>query len=150
MYGLYMVGPQVERYYGKRRFALIYFVSGILGSLFSCVFMSEYTAIHGGGLGASGAIFGLLTSVGYFSYYYRATLQDTLKNSITPVIASNLLLSMMVAKISFSAHIGGLIGGLLISMAIGIGDKGRKSDQINGLIVLILMIAFMAYMIIGK
>ncbi len=150
MYALYVVGPQVERYYGKRRFAFIYFTSGILGSLFSSVFMSEATALYGGSLGASGAIFGLLGSVGYFSYYYRATLQDTLRNNVTPVIASNLLLSLMVPGIDFFGHVGGLIGGLLTSMAIGIGDKGRKSDQINGVIVLILMFAFMIYMLIGK
>ena len=150
MFALYTVGPQVERYYGKRRFAFIYFISGVLGSLFSSVFMSEFVAQNGGGVGASGAIFGLVTSVGYFSYYYRATLQDTLKNSITPVLASNLLLSLMVPQIGFAGHIGGLIGGLLTSMAIGIGDKGRKSDQINGVIVLILMYIFMIYMLIGK
>ena len=33
-----MIGPQVERYYGKRRFAFIYLVSGMLGSVFSCAF----------------------------------------------------------------------------------------------------------------
>lgn len=56
----------------------------------------------------------------------------------------------MVPGIDFFGHVGGLIGGLLTSMAIGIGDKGRKSDQINGAIVLILMFAFMIYMLIGK
>ena len=40
----------------------------------------------------------------------------------------------------------GLIGGILISMAIGIGDKGRKSDEINSLIVLILLFIAMTYM----
>ena len=39
MYALYILGSQVERYYGKRRFLLIYFLSGLMGSLFSCVFM---------------------------------------------------------------------------------------------------------------
>ena len=150
MYALYMIGPQVERYYGKRRFAFIYLVSGMLGSVFSCTFMSEVVAANGGSLGASGAIFGLLGSIGYFSYYYRATLQDSLRNSVTPVIVSNLLLSVMVPGIDFWGHIGGLIGGLLTSMVIGIGDKGRKSDQINGGIVLVLMFAFMIYMTLSR
>ena len=48
------------------------------------------------------------------------------------------------------AHLGGLIGGILISMAIGLGDKGRKSDEINGIIVLILMIIFMIYMLVTR
>ncbi len=150
MYALYIIGPQVERYYGKRRFAFIYIVSGLLGSIFSCAFMSETVALYGGSIGASGAIFGLLGSIGYFSYYYRATLQDTLRNNVTPVIVSNLLLSILVPGIDFFGHVGGLIGGLLTSMLIGIGDKGRKSDQINGAIVLVLMFVFMIYMTLGR
>ena len=145
-----MIGPQVERYYGKRRFAFIYLVSGMLGSVFSCAFMSDVTAMYGGSIGASGAIFGLLGSIGYFSYYYRATLQDSLRNNVTPVIVSNLILSILVPGIDFFGHVGGLIGGLLTSMVIGIGDKGRKSDQINGAIVLVLMFVFMIYMTLGR
>ena len=143
MYALFIVGPQVERYYGKRRFALIYFVSGLLGSLFSCVFSSEFSF----SLGASGAIFGLFGSIAYFTYYYRATLQGMLRSQIVPVILVNLAIGFMIPGIDVSAHIGGLIGGILTSMFIGIGDKGRRSDEINGLIVLILMIAFMCYLI---
>ncbi len=48
------------------------------------------------------------------------------------------------------AHIGGLIAGILVSMAIGIGDKGRKSDEINGIIVLVLLFAFMTYLLITR
>ena len=146
MYALYVLGPQVERYYGKAKFLTIYFVSGLLGSVFSCVFMPE-NAIS---IGASGAIFGLLGSIAYFTYYYRATLQNALRNQVLPVILINLLLGFVVADIDVFAHIGGLIGGLLISMGIGIGDKGRKSDQINGIIVLILMFIFMLYMTFNK
>lgn len=148
MYALYILGSQVERYYGKRRFLLIYFLSGIMGSLFSCVFMK--TNVFGVSIGASGAIFGLMGSIAYFTYYYRATLQGVLREQIIPVIVLNLLLGMMIQSIDLFAHIGGLIGGLLISMAIGIGDKGRKSDQINGIIVFILMIIYMFYMTMIK
>ena len=146
MYALFVLGPQVERYYGKSKFLLIYFVSGMLGSLFSCLFMNDVSF----SVGASGAIFGLLGSIAYFSYYYRATLQNLLRSQIVPVILINLSLGLFIPGIDIFAHLGGLIGGILISMAIGIGDKGRKSDEINGLIVLILMIAFMVYMLISK
>lgn len=146
MYALYLLGPIVERYYGKIRFIFIYFISGLLGSLFSCVFMSSNTYA----IGASGAIFGLLGSMAYFTYYYRATLQGILRSQIMPVIIINLGLGLFIPGIDVSAHIGGLIGGILASMAIGIGDKGRKNDQINGIIVTILMIVFMLYMTFVK
>ncbi len=146
MYALYLLGPIVERYYGKTKFILIYFISGILGSLFSCVFMSSNTYA----IGASGAIFGLLGSIAYFTYYYRATLQGLLRSQILPVILINLGLGLFIPGIDVSAHIGGLIGGILTSMAIGIGDKGRKNDQINGIVVILAMIGFMLYMTFAK
>lgn len=146
MYALYILGPQVEKYYGRCKFALIYFLSGILGNIFSCVFMDSNVF----SIGASGAIFGLLGSIAYFTYYYRATLQGLLRSQVVPVILLNLVIGLVIPGIDVSAHLGGLIGGVLISMAIGIGDKGRRSDQINGIIVYVLMMAFMIYMIFTK
>ena len=146
MYALYILGPQVERYYGKTRFAFIYIISGLMGSLFSAVFMADNVL----SLGASGAIFGLLGSIAYFTYYYRATLQGLLRSQIMPVIMINLLLGLLIPNIDIVAHLGGLIGGVLVSMAIGIGDKGRKNDSINGYIVTILMILYMLYMLFTK
>ncbi len=146
MIALYSIGPVVERYYGKSKFLLIYLVSGLLGSIFSGVFMTADSI----SIGASGAIFGLLGSICYFTYYYRATLQGILRGSIMPVIIINLVIGFLSSSIDLSAHIGGLIGGILISMAIGIGDKHRKSDQINGLVVLILMATFLIYMMMTK
>ncbi len=146
IYALYILGPQVERYYGKLKFVIIYFISGLLGSIFSCVFM-DYNTFS---LGASGAIFGLLGSIAYFTYHYRSTLQGFLRNQIVPVILINLALGLFISGIDLSAHIGGLIGGILCSMAIGIGDKGRKQDQINGIIVLILMASILIYFITIK
>lgn len=146
MIALYSIGPVVERYYGKSKFLLIYLVSGLLGSIFSGVFMTADSI----SIGASGAIFGLLGSICYFTYYYRATLQGILRGSIMPVIIINLVIGFLSSSIDLSAHIGGLIGGILISMAIGIGDKHRKSDQVNGLVVLILMAVFLIYMMMTK
>ena len=146
MYALWMLGPTVERYYGRLKYAFIYIVSGLLGSLFSCVFMSSNTI----SIGASGAIFGLLGSLTYFTYYYRATLQGMLRGQIIPVIVINLVLGLIISSIDLSAHIGGLVAGLLSSMMIGIGDKGRRSDEINGGIVLVLTFMFMIYMLITK
>ena len=44
-----------------------------------------------------------------------------------------------------AAHIGGLIGGILTSLALGVTDKTRKADKINGLIVLALYFTFIIY-----
>jgi rhomboid protease GluP len=67
-----------------------------------------------------------------------------------PVIMVNLVLGFLMPGIDVYAHIGGLIGGILISMWIGIGDKNRKVDQINGAIVFISMFLFMLYLVLTK
>jgi rhomboid protease GluP len=146
MYALYVVGPQVEKYYGRMKFLYIYILGGLMGSVFSGVFMDEFTY----GIGASGAIFALFGSVAYFTYYYRATLQGLLRSQIVPVILVNLFLGFVLPGIDVYAHIGGLIGGILISMWIGIGDKNRRVDQINGAIVFISMFLFMLYLTLTK
>ena len=43
----------------------------------------------------------------------------------------------MIPGIDNFAHIGGLIGGLLVSKAVGINSKDKKSDKINGIIMII-------------
>lgn len=37
-----------------------------------------------------------------------------------------------MSGIDNAAHIGGLIGGFLIAMAVGVPNKSSKSDIING------------------
>lgn len=146
MYALYTLGPQVERYYGSKRFIFIYFLSGIMGNIFSSLFLMSGEI----SLGASTALFGLLGSISYFTYYYRATIQNFLNSPILPTLIVNLIISLSVTNIGLMGHVGGFIGGLLIAMSIGIGDKGRKTDQINGTIVYILMTISLLYMILIK
>lgn len=146
MYALYILGTRVERYYGSKRYIVLYLISGLVASLFSCVFNN----INVISIGASGAIFGLFGSIAYFTYHYRGTLREFLTSGIIPTLLLNLIIGFANTGIDMAAHIGGIIGGLLIAMSIGIGDKTRKNDNINGIIVLLLMIAFLIYMVMIK
>jgi len=137
MYALFVIGNQVETYLGKFKFTLVYLISAVTGSLMSCVF-SETISV-----GASGAIFGLLGSLLYFGYHYRLYLGDVLKRQIIPLIIANLALGFMLSGVDNAAHIGGLIGGYLATMALGVKGKSKKEDIINGTIVLLIYIAFL-------
>ena len=79
--------------------------------------------------GASGAIFGLLGALLYFGYYYRTYLGSTLTRSIVPVIIINLLIGLFNTGIDNAAHIGGLVGGILLTMAVGVPDKSNKNNN---------------------
>ena len=144
MYSLYIIGSQLETFIGKARFIFVYIISAISGSLMSLIFTA------GASVGASGAIFGLLGSLLYFGYHYRIYLGSVLKNQIIPIIILNILLGFMLPGVDNAAHIGGLIGGYLATVSIGIKNKSNRNEMINGIIVLVIYIAFLVYMGIFK
>ena len=140
MYALYIIGPQVESFYGKFKYFLIYILSGVSGSILSITFSSNTVSA-----GASGAIFGLMGALLYFGFFYRNYLGSVIKSQIVPIIILNLVIGFSTSGIDNAAHIGGLIGGILTSLALGVTDKTRKADKINGLIVLVLYFTFIIY-----
>lgn len=146
MYSLYVIGPQLESFFGKTKFIVIYILSGVIGNLLSMTFLQDNVV----SVGASGAIFGLLGSLLYFGYHYRVYLSGVIKSQIIPLILLNLTIGFLSAGINNVAHIGGLIGGILITMAVGVKYKSSKSDIINGIIMTIIFLAFLAYMIFVK
>lgn len=143
MYSLVIIGTQVETFIGKFKFLFVYLISALVGSLLSLIF-NEANIVS---VGASGAIFGLMGALLYFGYHYRLYLSEAIKNQIIPVIVLNLLLGFMVSGVDNAAHIGGLIGGYLASMAMGIENKSKLRDKANGWIVLILLIVFLSYIV---
>ena len=136
-YALYMVGSMVEGYYGRKKYIIIYLVSALTGSLLSICMSSSFS------IGASGAIFGLLGSLLYFGYHYRVYFGSVILSRIIPVVIINLGIGFMISGIDNFAHIGGLIGGFLISKALGINSKDKKSDKINGIIMTFIYVVFL-------
>ncbi len=140
MYSLWIVGSQVENYMGKTKFLIIYFLSALLGSFFSLVFLGNNVSI-----GASGAIFGLLGSLLYFGYHYRLYLSNALTSQIIPIIVVNLVLGFIISGVDNACHIGGLIGGYLATMMVGLKYKTSNSERINGALVYIMLLGFLIY-----
>ena len=141
MYSLSIIGKQVETYYGKIKMIIICLVSGLCGSLLSAVSGTNC------GVGFSGAIFGLIGSLLYFGYHYRLYLGEALKKEIIPLVLYNLALSLLIPNIDFYAHLGGLIGGFLCSMALGVEGKSKINERINGVITTIIFVAFLFLLI---
>lgn len=141
MYSLYILGSEIENLYGKIKYLIIFIGSGICGSILSMAFTHNTVAA-----GSSGAIFGLLGSLLYFGYYYRAYLGNTIKKTVIPVIVINLIIGFMSRGIDNAAHIGGLVGGILLSMLVGVPGKKSKRDSINGIIITIIYVIFISYL----
>ncbi len=143
MYSLYIIGPQLESFFGKVKYTIIFIGSGIIGNLLSMAFLQDNMVA----VGASGAIFGLLGALLYFGYHYRVYLSGVIKSQIVPLIILNLIIGFMISSINNLAHIGGLVGGVLLSMAVGVKYKSNKSDIINGIVMTFIFVGFLCYMI---
>jgi rhomboid protease GluP len=142
MYALYIIGSQIESFYGHFKYLGIYFFSILTGSLLSMIFNTNAISA-----GASGAIFGLLGAMLYFGYHYRVYLGNSIRSQIIPIIILNLGMGLFMPGIDVSAHLGGLLGGFLISTAIGVKYKSTKFERINGVIVSILALLFLIYIV---
>ena len=140
-YTLYIIGSQVESYLGKTKYSMIYFMSLLIASLTSMTFGGETMSI-----GASGAIFGIMGALIYFGYHYRVFLGNIVKTQIIPLVLLNLSLGFILTGVDNFAHIGGLIGGVLSTMALGIDNKSTKSEMINGWIILGIYCIFIVYL----
>lgn len=141
MYALYVIGQQIESFFGKLKYLGIYLLSALAGNLMSLLF------IDGISVGASGAIFGLLGSLLYFGFHYRVYLANALRTQIIPIILLNLLLGFINPSINTFAHIGGLVGGILITMAFGDKYKSKSVDKINGWILTSIYFLFLVFMV---
>lgn len=119
MYSLYNLGPQLERIAGPARFLEIYLGSAICGNLMTWIVESRRGSWRVSA-GASGAIFGL-----FGVYLAMAVLPGGLGGYTLPVesilitIAVNLIGGILLRRqINNAAHIGGLIGGFLLAIAL--------------------------------
>ena len=137
MYSLYIIGREVENLFGK----IIFILSGIFGSIMSLAFTHNTISA-----GASGAIFGLLGALLYFGMHYRTYLGEAIKRSIIPIIVVNLIIGFFAEGIDLAAHIGGLVGGVLVAMMVGVPDKSKTKDIINGTILTIIYLIFISYL----
>ena len=115
---LYYTGIVVERFFGHIRFALIYLLSGLLGSV--AVFILSHDGVTAG---ASGAIFGIFGAQVIFFYRNRQVLGASAMRALRSsgiIIALNLGLTLYsqfapnALPISLWGHVGGLAGGLLL------------------------------------
>ncbi len=111
------LGYQLENEIGRIKFLLIYFISGIGGNLCSLY----WNVSHGEQVisaGASGAIFGLMGALLYIVAVNRGRLGRLSGRGMLIMVALSLYFGMTSSGVDNSAHIGGLIWGILITVLL--------------------------------
>jgi membrane associated rhomboid family serine protease len=116
MFLLLILGRLLEPALGTPRFLVLYFASLLAGSLGALIVTPESL-----GLGASGAVFGLAGAVFVIA---RGRGLDALARQIGFLIIFNLVFSFVYPHISWGAHVGGLVGGVICAGVIVAGEKG--------------------------
>lgn len=126
-YSLYNLGTLMERILGLKKYLLVICVSMISTTLFPFLLYflngTGATSIMGG---ISGVIFGLIGSLLALAYLYRDIYMYLFKQVASSLILM-LLISFMIPSISLTGHIGGMIGGFLVTLLIEkIGQSQNK------------------------
>jgi membrane associated rhomboid family serine protease len=144
-YALWIIGQEIERIYGSARFVTLYLITGVIGSIGSYTFNPQATSA-----GASGAIFGLFGALAAFAFRYRKEIPEFLsreiKRRVLPIIAINLIFGFSVRIVDNAAHIGGLLSGVALALAV---PYKRPSERITPLMWRALQVVCLAVIFVS-
>ncbi|MGV9449805.1 rhomboid family intramembrane serine protease [Streptomyces sp. NPDC003635] len=132
MLSLWWLGGPLEAALGRARYLVLYFVSGLAGSALAYLLAEPNTAT----LGASGAIFGLFGAT--------AVLMRRMNYDMRPIIALlaiNLIFTFSPGfNISWQAHIGGLVAGVLVGYGMVHAPRERRALVQYGIAAVVLAV----------
>lgn len=137
MFSLYQIGPALERQLGRSRFIAVYLISA-LGSSVAVYFFSPANQLV---VGASGAVFGIFGAA--------IVLWHKLGQDIRPafvVLAINVVINFFGRSVlSWQGHVGGILTGVLLAVAIGYlpgkgGSRRRYQWIAMGAMVAVLVL----------
>jgi membrane associated rhomboid family serine protease len=117
MLALWWFGAPVEQYLGRVRFIGLYVAAGLAGSAGALLQTPGVT------VGASGAIFGILGAMLILEWQATGRLGG---NAMT-LIVINLVFSFTFSNISWGGHVGGLIGGIISTLAFARWGRGHAA-----------------------
>ena len=118
MYALYIIGRNIERFYGHGRFLVLYLLGAFGGNVLS------YVLTPANSLGASTAVFAILAAEGVFIYENRKLFgpQRTREmiTNLVMVTLINLSFGLIPGfNVDNMGHIGGILGGIFFAWKAG-------------------------------
>ena len=140
---LFQAGVLVESLYGKKQMLIIYLTSIITSSLLALIMMDGGTV----SIGASGGVFGLMGAIIVYLYTSNLVKVPKVRSQIFRTLLANVLISL-IPGISFYGHLGGFIGGVLITVSISNSAKlkpMKKHAMISSVIVIVGMVFYAAF-----
>ncbi|MFH5836673.1 rhomboid family intramembrane serine protease [Proteiniclasticum sp. C24MP] len=122
MYALFALGRIVEEFMGKWKMLGIYCFSAVTGGMLSYLYTPNVA------VGASGAIFGLLGAILVITLFGKKKSMKSMFSRIMIVLAINLFSGFTSSNIDNFGHIGGLLGGIVITALILLLSRRPKEN----------------------
>lgn len=128
MFILRAYGPNVEEAFGRARFLAMYLIMGFTGSALSYAFGRCFVT----GVGASGAIFGIVGVLIVYLYRRRTSvvMAQYMKNLFF-FVGINLFIGLTLPGVDNMAHLGGLFGGLALGATFDDGTQRQRPVAIQ-------------------
>ena len=141
---LYFLGIQLEEFYGSFRFMGLYLLSGIAGNAASFAFSNSLSA------GASTALFGLFgAAVALGKIYPNNYGVQSMAKSFSTLIIINLVFGLFDSSLDLAVHLGGLIGGYLLSYVFARTVNQYKNGKTKTTYALLFVVFLLVLLGIG-
>ncbi len=108
------IGPQVERIYGSARYLFIYVSTGICSFVVSTVWNLQVYHGYGVGIGASGALAGLIGVLLGMTMGRGGSYAREIRAQMIRMIGYLVIMAILPIGIDNAAHFGGLAAGFLL------------------------------------
>lgn len=120
---LWYIGDNLERAVGHGRYLIMYIAGGLLANI-AALFCYDIMNVSVCCVGASGAIFSVAGALFYIVIVNKGRLKDLTAVKLGIFIFMSVYLGIQSANTSNSAHIGGMLAGIILAMIIYRRRKG--------------------------
>lgn len=128
MWCLWNLGLLAEQVFGEIKFLIIYVVTGVGAGIASLLLHPVTLSV-----GASGAVFGIAGALITVLKFRKLPIPDYVTSqylsSILRFAGMNLVIGFALPRIDNSAHIGGVLTGLLMGLVMPLGGRVSRPDD---------------------